>query len=285
MKVYGIYIGYDFMSIAIRNVDSPVITPLLICPLRRTTDRYSEVAAAFERIASEKIVSAEKSSVALLAFESPENQLWITQVASETPDINEMVSWELLMRTGESVKNYNISSFQIHGNKHLVAASKIRDIEFYTKQIKRLGLKTITVEPSIVSIINLFELNYDVSGGKLLAFLGCHKITIAYIKDGKLIDVVQNTIHLSNLISSEDVMKTRAEISYRNEISNDVHLYITGDLLADKEYADFILADMANSSYLDPFKTIVVHSDSNKELMEKYSLAFGVAVSLSQKMV
>jgi hypothetical protein len=62
-------------------------------------------------------------------------------------------------------------------------------------------------------------------------------------------------------------------------------MFITGDLLADKEYADYISSDMINCQYLDPFKTIIIDDESNKELMEKYSLAFGVSVSLSQKMV
>lgn len=285
MKAYGIYVGFDFMSIAIRSIDSPVITPLLIYPLRRTTDRYSEVSAAFERIASEKVISAEKSSIAMLAFESPENQFWLSDAASETPDINEMMSWELFMRTGESVKNYNISCCEISKNRYFVAASKTRDIEFYTKQIKKIGLKTFSIEPPVVSAVNLYEFNYDVSGEHLVALLGCHKITIAYVKDGELIDVSQNIIHLSELISSEDIMKACAEIVRRNELSDEIPLYLTGDLLADKEYADFIVADIKNCRYIDPFRTMTIREDSNKELMDKYSLAFGIAVSLSQKMV
>jgi hypothetical protein len=285
VKIYGIYIGYDFLSIAVRNVDAPVITPLLIHPLHRTMDRQLEVTAAFERIAAEKIIVSEKTSVAVLSFESFENILFTTPVANEVPDVTEMMSWEMFMRTDESVKNYNISSFPIHDNVYIVAASKLRDIDFFTRQVNRLGLRVITIEPSLISFINLFELNYDVSGENLIAVLGCHKITIAYIKDGKLIDIAQNTIHVSELISSQDVMKVRAEISNKNSIDTNVPLYLTGDLLADKDYADFISADLLNCSYIDPFKCIVANDDSNKELMGKYSLAFGVAVSLSQKMV
>ena len=284
MKVYGIYVGYDFLSIAVRDADSPIVSPLAIHPLRRTAGRNLEVAAAFKRIASQKVVRAKKNSVAALAFESPENQLWLSDMASDIPDMDEMMSWELFMRTGEPVKDYNVSSFEVSSNKYLAAASKISDIEFFVNQVKRLGLKTVSIEPPIASIANIFEANYDVSGQHLLAFLGCHKITVAYMNNGKMLDLVQNSVHLTELISSEDVMKTRAEICRRNELTKEVPFYLTGDLLADKEYSDFIFADMVNCLYLDPFKMIKC-DDANKELMDKYSLAFSVAVSLTQKMV
>jgi len=285
VKIYGIYIGYDFMSIAVRNIDSPIVMPLLIQPLHRTVDRYLEVASAFEQIVSQRIISAEKSSVAILAFESPENVLFITPVAQEIPDITEMMSWEMFMRTGESVKNYFISSSPVYQSNMLVAASKIKDIEFYTKQVTRLGLKIITVEPPVISAVNIFELNYEISGENLIALISCHKISVAYVKGGKLIDVAQNTVHLSDSVSSQDIMKVRAEISRKNSISQNVPMYITGDLLADKDNADFISSDIANCFYLDPFKCVTAHESCDAEFMEKYSMAFGIAVSLSQKMV
>jgi hypothetical protein len=273
------------MSVASRNFGSPIVTPLLIHPLHRTMNRYREVEKAFSRIISGRHVSANKSSVALVSFESPENIIFVTDSSEDVPDINEMMSWELLLRTGAPVKDYNISSSPASLNKRLVAASTKKDIAFYTKQIERLGIKTIAIEPPIVSAVNLFDFNYDVSGEALVAISGHHKITLAYINDGDLIDIAQYTARLSELVSSEDIMKIRAEISARNSIGKDVPMYLTGDLLADKEYADFLSNDLINCSYIDPFKCVDVHEKTNKDLMEKYSLVFGVAVSLSNKTV
>ncbi|MCL1946206.1 MAG: hypothetical protein FWF51_03510 [Chitinivibrionia bacterium] len=285
MKVYGIYIGFDFLSIAVRNIDSPAVTPLVALPLHKAADRYEEVSAAFNRVASKRYISSPKTSVALLSFESNENVLFATPVANEVPDITEMMSWEMFMRTGESVKNYFISTSFIYEKKQLVAASKTRDIDFFTKQVSRLGLKIITIEPSLVSASNVFEMNYDVAGQNLVALASCQKIAVAYIKDGKLVDIAQSAVHHTDTVSSQDIMKIRAEISSRNELTKDVPIYITGDLLANKVQADTISSDIANCFYLDPFKCIATNEKSNKELMEKYSMIFGVAVSLSQKMV
>lgn len=286
MSAYGIYIGFDFVSIVSSDIDTSVITPIVVYPIDRTADRQREVNAAIKKIASQKLISPEKSSFALLAFESPENQLFITDISKEMPDIIEMASWELFMRIGEPVKNYNISTFHIQENKYLVAAAKKHDINFFTKQIKRLGLKTITIEPSLVSAINLLEHNLvDVKGENLIALLSGNKINIAYIKDGNVIDTAQNTVNAFKLISSEDIMKIRAEITQRNKLSKDVKMYITGDLLADKKYADKILSDMINCECINPFKRVKIGNDSDKELIEKYSSVFGVSLSLSQKMV
>ena len=284
MKLYGIYIGFDFVSVAVRDIDSPKVMPIFIHPLEKTADRLSEIKVAFNKIISEKIIPHEKSSAALIAFESYENQLFLTNIAKETLDINEMASWELFMRVGE-VKDYNISTHRIKDEKYLVAAAKKYDIDFYAKQIKRLGIKTIAIEPSLVSAINLFEMNYDTEGENLVALLSCNKVTIAYLKDKELIDIAQNSVHSLELISSEDVMKVRAEITQRNEISKKAQMFLTGDLLADKEYADNILDDMKNCRYLEPFKIIRIDEGTNKELIEKYSRAFGISVSLSKNLV
>ena len=285
MKAYGIYIGYDYISIVSRNFDSPVVTPLIIHPLRKTIERYKEISFAFDKIISGRHVSANRNSVVQLSFESSENIEFITDCEDAVPDINEMMSWELLLRVGNSMKDYNISSFHIFENRYFVAASKRKDLEFYTNQVSRLGIKTLAVEPSIVSAVNLFELNYDVAGETLIAVVGSHKITLAYVKDGKLVDIAQYTARLSELISSEDIMKIRAEISERNTIGKDVPMYLTGDLLADSEYTDFLLTDLINCAYLDPFKCISHHKNTNKNLIEKYSFMFGIAVSLSNKTV
>jgi hypothetical protein len=285
VKTYGIYIGYDFISVASRNSDSPVVTPLFIHPLHRTMDRQKEIVKAFNKIISGKHILAGKSSYAMLSFESSENMVFVTDASDDVPDVREMMSWELLIRCGKSVKDYNISSVAIASDKRLVAASKKKEIEFYTKQIERFGIKTINIEPSIASGFNLFEQNYDASAEALVAISSCHKLSMAYVKNENLIDIAQYTIRRSELISSEDIMKLRAEISERNSIEKEVPLYVTGDLLADREYSDLLIADLVNCSYLDPFKMIVPHEKSNKNLMEKYSLVFGVAVSLSNKMV
>lgn len=283
MKVYGFYIGFDFVSVAVRDTDSAKTLPLFIYPLERTADRQQEVKAAFGKIISDKIISHKKSSATLLSFESPENQLFITNIAKETLDINEMASWELFMRVGD-VKNYNISAHKIKNNKYLVAAAKKHDIDFYTKQINRLGLKISVIEPPLVCAINLFEMNYDTKGENLIALLSFNKITIAYMKNNELIDIAQNSVHSLELISSEDVMKVRAEITQRNGISNKAQMFITGDLPADRKYSDNILEDMKNCEYLAPFKIIKIDDEANKELMSKYSFAFGISTSLSKKM-
>ena|GEM_PF-2082013 len=285
VKTYGFYIGYDYMSVVSRSVDTPLVTPLFIHPFDKNRDRNSEIVSAFNMIISGKHIRTKKSSVAMLSFEAPENILFATDAAEEVADITEMMSWELFIRVGEPVKDYNISTFRIHENRQIVFAVKQKDIEFFTKQISRVGLKTITIEPPIVSAVNLFESNYDVAGEALVALVGRYKIVVAYIKDGNMIDIAQQTIPASELITSDDVLKIRAEISAKHFISKDVVMYLTGDLLADKEYCDILSDDIRNCSYIDPFKCININYDSSKELMDKYSFAFGVAVSLSQKMV
>ena len=284
-KIYGFYIGYDYMSVVSRSIDTPIVTPLFIHPFDKTRDRNSEIVSAFNTIISGKHIRTKKASAAVISFEAPENILFVTDVAEEVGDITEMMSWELFIRIGEPVKDYNISTFRIHENRHIVFAVKQKDIEFFTNQISRIGLQTITIEPPIVSAINLFESNYDVAGEALVALAGRHKIVVAYIKNGDVIDIAQQTIPASELITSDDVLKIRAEISAKHSISKDVVLYLTGDLLADMEYSDILSDDIRNCSYIDPFKCININYDSSKELMDKYSFAFGVAVSLSQKMV
>jgi hypothetical protein len=273
------------MSVVSRSIDTPLVTPLFIHPFNKARDRNSEIVSAFNMILSGKHIRTKKSSVAFLSFESPENILFATDTAEEVSDITEMMSWELFLRIGEPVKEYNISTFRIHENRHIVFAAKQKDIEFFTKQISRTGLQTIAIEPPIVSAVNLFESNYDVAGEALIALAGCHKITVAYIKNGDMIDIAQQTIPSSELITSDDVLKIRAEISAKHSINKEIPLYLTGDLLADKDYADILSDDIRNCSYIDPFKCININYDSNKELMDKYSFLFGIAVSLSQKMV
>jgi hypothetical protein len=285
VKTYGFYIGYDYISVVSRNIDTPLVTPLFIHPLDKTRDRNSEIVSAFNMVISGKHIRSKKSSVVMLSFEAPENILFVTDVAEEIENITEMMSWELFIRTGEPVKDYNISTFRIHENRHIVFAVKQKDIEFFTKQISRTGLQTVTIEPPIVSAVNLFESNYDVAGEAIVALVGRSKIVAAYIKNGDVIDIAQQTIPSSELISSEDVLKIRAEISAKYSINKGVAMYLTGDLLADKEYSDVLLDDIQNCYYMDPFKCININYDSNKELMDKYSFVFGVAVSLSQKMV
>jgi len=285
VKTYGFYIGYDYMSVVSRSIDTPLVTPLFIHPFDKTRDRTSEIVSAFNTIISGKHIRSKKSSVVMLSFEAPENMLFVTDAAEEISDITEMMSWELFIRTGEPVKDYNISTFKIHENRHIVFAAKQKDIEFFTRQISRTGLQTITIEPPIVSAVNLFESNYDVAGEAIVVLLGRHKIVAAYIKNGDMIDIAQQMIPTDDLISSDDVLKIRAEISAKYSINKDVTMYLTGDLLADKVYSDVLLDDIQNCSYIDPFKCININYDSNKELMDKYSFVFGVAVSLSQKMV
>ena len=287
VKAYGIYIGYDYVSVVSRNFDSPVVTPLFIYPLRPGKDRYREVALAFDKVISGRHVSAGKSSVAQVCFESHDDVIFLTDCEEgDIPDMTEMMSWELLLRVGaDSLKEYNVSSFKVDENRHFVAASKIKDVEFCINQISRLGLRTITVEPSIVAAVNLFESNYDVSSQALVANIGYRKASIAYMKGGMLTDIAQYTARASELIPSEDVMKLRAEISARNSIDKSVLMYVTGDLLADKEYSELLISDIANCATIDPFKCLSIHEKTNKELMDKYSTVFGIAVSLSSKTV
>jgi hypothetical protein len=286
VKIYGIYIGYDCVTIAVRNIGKQAVVPLLVQPLDKTMDRESQVLAAFsEIIGKKKRLEIKGVDVAAISFESPENVCFMTVAASEIPDITEMMSWEMFTRTGEPVKDYNISAFHTFNDIYFVAGSRIKEIMFYRKLIGRLGLKVAVVQPSLAAALNVMEMNYKMVGVLLVAFLSQHKIVIALLENGKLKDMWENSLLSHQRITSKDVMKGRAEISKKHAISEHTTLYITGDLLADKDYAESIVNDMQDCTLLDPFCRISASDTTDKELLQNHSFIFGAAVSLSMERV
>ena len=286
MKIYGIYIGYDYITIASRSGAAQSVAPLIICRLNRNEDRYAQVSKAFGDIIKQKRRLAKKGAcAAVLSFESPENVCFTTLASHDIPDITEMMSWEMFIRTGEAVRDYNISSFHTYQDTYFVAGSKIKDIDFYTKQVARLGLKVSAIQPPVAAVLNAFSMNYKAEEQMLIASLSRNQMTFAYLENGKLKHIMENSLHSEQSITSKEIMKARAEISEIHGLTAETPLYITGDLLADKEYGKIIAGDIEECIMLNPFNRVSVPDTDDKELLNKHSFAFCAAVSLSMDKV
>jgi len=284
VKIYGIYIGYDCVTVSVRNTETRAVVPLIIRPLNKKGSRYDQVATAFGEIRRQrKLLRVKNPSVASLSFESPENLNFMTSAAKESPDMTEMMSWEMFMRTGEAVRDYHLSSCCIKNDLYFVAAAKIKDMEFYTKQVARLGLKVVAVRPSITAVLNIFEMNYKVADHSLIAFLSRERMTTAYVEKGKLTDVREYARHHNQEITAQDIMRARAELSETYTIADGAVIYITGDLLADKKRGKEICNQMHDCLVLDPFKRVAPDTSSDKDLLSAHSFAFGASVSLSME--
>lgn len=284
MSICGIHIGREYITLARRDGAERGVDSIGIQPLGVHNAFHDEVSEGFKEMA-EKNLFLKKEAV-VISLDSSVSHSFLTTVPSEINDMHEMMSWELMVRVNDPISHYAFDAVPAGPGKAIGVAVREEEIHFFKKLCKKYKLQLKAVDIDLLSIFNIYDLNYDSTTPALLLSFDMTSITIIFVQN--------KTIHaLANIAAIDDNQSLDAEIGrilteleslLNNQgISKGVPIYITGEVLGDYSIREVLLKSVPDCSLLNPFEKLPSRAGMDEDSIERYAPLVSVAVGLSQK--
>lgn len=284
MSICGIHIGQEYITLARRDGAELGVDSIGIQPLGAHNSFHDEVTEGFKEMA-EKNLFLKKEPV-VVSIDSSISHSFLTTVPSEITDIHEMMSWELMVRVNDPISHYAFDAVPAGAGKAIGVAVREEEIRFLKKLCKKHKLNLMAVDTDLLSIFNIYDLNYDSTTPVLLLSFDTTSITIIFVQN-KTIHALANIAAIDNnqtLDTEIARVLTELESILTNQgISKGVPVYITGEVLGDYTIREVILKTIPACSLLNPFEKLPSRAGMDEDSIERYAPLVSVAVGLSQK--
>lgn len=284
MSICGIHIGREYITLARRDGAELGVDSIGIQPLGTHNAFHDEVSEGFKEMAAKSLFM--KKEPVVISIDSSASHTFLTTVPSEITNIHEMMSWELMVRVNDPISFYAFDAVPAGAGKAIGVAVREEEIRFLKKLCKKYKLQLAAVDTDLLSIFNVYDLNYDSATPALLLSFDLTSVTIIFVQN--------KTIHaLANIAAIDDNNALDAEIGrvltelesiLNNQgISKGVPVFITGEVLGDATTREVLLKSIPDCKLLNPFEKLPSRAGMDEDSIERYAPLVSVAVGLSQK--
>ncbi len=283
--VCGVYIENEYITVARRESGSHVVDNVHIQPIDSDIPRAKALQSAFSELVKERQILQPKEHN-VVAFSADSTHIFTTDISTEVEDVQEMLSWELMMRVNEPIKEYALNYAPLTQTSFMGVAMKHKEIKAYQKLFKKFKLSLDVIDVDLFAIANLFEYTYGVSGVHLIVTFEGLTLRTLLLENG----VIRAIDHFSGVDESVDsaasVEKFREIITNYKEvrgIPSATPVYVTGTLMQDMTLRSMMLKEIPHTKLLNPFDTITPKMGWDEDMVKQYAPLVATAVGLSQK--
>jgi hypothetical protein len=285
-SVTGLYIGYEYITLARWLSNEKIVENITIQNLDTTLPYAKAVAEGFDELREHNALI--KGEQVVLSFASKTSELFITDVDSLVEDTHEMLSWELMMRANAPLNKYSFSTAKLHDNRYVGYAVMQKEIKEYEKMLKKAKVKTVAIDSDIFAIVNLFEQMEGRGKSGVLLILDSGRTAIVAVEAGvistiKFLSAVDETIDASDI--SSKLSSSIEELSNDYSIAIDGGIFVFGELLTDMQLRESLVSGIKNSKIMNLFNKISEKTGIDSDSLERYAPLVSVAVGLSQKVI
>lgn len=284
MSICGVHIGREYITLARRDGAETGVDSIGIQPLGIHGTYHENVLEGFLEM-MEKELFAKKESV-IISFDSSASHIFLSQLPSEITDMHEMMSWELMMRVSDHISHYAFDAVPAAPGRAIGVAVREEDIQFYKKLCKKCKLQLVAVDTAVLSLYNVYELNYDATTPAILLSIDGTSISILFVQNRSIHSMHQISAIDDNVALDTEVARIKGEVDNllsASGISSGVPIYLSGEHLADFSIRDVVLNTLPQCELLNPLNKLPSRAGMDDESIERYSPLIAVAIGLSQK--
>ncbi|ERP31605.1 hypothetical protein [Chitinivibrio alkaliphilus] len=279
----GIHCTTEYIVLARRDGAEQGVNSLSLQPLDTNMPYFEALEEGFSTLQNHDLLSRRERIV--LAFTSHSTHVFHTELPAEVEDPHEMMSWELQYRINEPVSAYFFDVVKTGLNRALGVAVREHEVKKFAKLCKKKGLRLQAVDTDVLSIFNVYDLNYDSTVPAMLLHFDSTGITAVFFQN-KTVYHVSNIPPLNKETEAKELHRVAHDVATLLRalgFSQGVPLYLSGEILTDTALQVQLLKELPEAKMLDPFRRLSATVGMDEATLDKFAPLMTVAVGLSQR--
>ena len=280
-SVAGLYIEYEYITFVRVDEETNSVINMEIIPLDTELVLDKSILDGLKQLKkSGTLIKKEKIHV---AYQSEENIFFNSQSNEYVEDLHEQLSWELMVRVDKDISKYSFASIPLDDNRGVGIATLVERDKKIVSLLKKIGITPASLGSNIVSLANVFDLNYDSRKDAVIFHLASKDSFLLYIKNGLPYDVVDmygltdsNAEELTSILENNfNLFATKWNISSNIPKKVSGHLY---NVYAIKEALG---KKFENIDVLNSFERVKNETGTPNEIVSEYNPIITVATGLA----